>query len=151
VEYSTLVNKKSFQVRFWDKIKITDSCWEWKGRTEYGYGRIDIDGKQVRVHRLSYELFCNDIPDKLVIDHLCRNRACVNPEHLEVVTNKENILRGMGASAINSRKTHCPKKHPLSGENLYIDSSTGGRRCLICKREKARLWKRKNKEILSLG
>lgn len=81
---------------------------------------------------MSHELHKGPIPEGLVIDHLCRNRGCVNPDHLEAVTQRENILRGEGLAAANARKTHCPKGHPYSGENLYVVPSSGRRQCRIC-------------------
>jgi hypothetical protein len=71
-----------------------DGCWLWVGSLRGGYGRVRFNGKLVEAHRLSYEHHVGKIPDGLVIDHLCRNRSCINPEHLEVVTEAENIRRG---------------------------------------------------------
>lgn len=125
--------------RFWAKVKIgkLDECWEWTSDIiRCGYGRFEIKKNNkfttVMAHRLAYELLISPIPHGLVIDHLCRNRRCVNPFHLEVVTFKENIRRGEGSAGINARKTHCKYGHPLSGENLYITPSNGKRQCKIC-------------------
>lgn len=111
-----------------------DGCIEWAGAktTSHGitYGTI---GKRGLAHREAYKKAYGEIPNGLVIDHLCRNGLCVNPLHLEAVTNKENILRGFGAGAENARKTHCKRNHPLSGDNL-VNRSNGRRDCKACNR-----------------
>lgn len=117
---------------FWAKVKKTDTCWNWMGaRRPVGYGTFMGPGrKHVAAHRFAYQLEVGAIPDGLFLDHLCRNPRCVNPDHLEPVTNAENILRGNGMSARNARKTHCKRGHPLSGGNLVL---TGyGRQCRTC-------------------
>src|SRR5437870_10150468 len=108
--------------RFWSKVERTLFCWEWKGaKTSDGYGSFGYQGKTVGAHRWAYERYVRPIPPGMDLDHLCRNRACVNYlAHLEVVTRHENILRGSGTSAQNARKTHCPSGHPLTGSNLYV-------------------------------
>ena len=109
-------------------------CWQWiRYRDPAGYGRLRYGGDLVYAHRLSYELFVAPIPQGLTIDHRCRNRGCVNPEHLDVVSVKENILRGTGQPACNARKTHCLRGHPLSGNNLYETPSRSSRSCRICR------------------
>jgi HNH endonuclease len=121
-------------------------CWEWTGGKTDGYGRI-WDGKKMRpVHRVVYEFFRGKISGELVLDHLCRNRACCNPDHLQLVTNKENILRGNGSPAQNSKKTHCPKGHPLSGDNLSFLSSKKQRRCVQCHRDENLKYRLRKKE-----
>ncbi len=81
--------------RFMSKVKKTNNCWEWTGfKNPDGYGKFFYNKKQRLAHRVSYELFKEDIPKGLQIDHLCRNRACVNYNHMEIVTNHENVLRG---------------------------------------------------------
>jgi hypothetical protein len=85
------------------------------------------------MHRYAYEALVGPIPDGKQIDHLCRNRACCNPEHLEPVTIQENIRRGEGPQAINARKTHCIRGHALSGDNLYLVPKSGRRNCVICR------------------
>jgi hypothetical protein len=104
-------------------------CWNWqRSLKDMGYGRISWRGEAVRVHRVSYELFIGPIPPGYTIDHLCRNRGCINPEHLEAVTRGENVSRGG-----NSLKTTCPKGH------LYDKvRKNGSRGCTICDRETAR-------------
>lgn len=88
-------------------------------------------------HRWSYEHYVGPIPAGLHLDHLCRNPKCVNPEHLEPVTIKENLLRGIGPSARNAAKTHCPVGHPYSPENTYINPNQGQRICRSCGRDRA--------------
>lgn len=125
-------NHIPLSVRLWGRIKRDGECWIWKREKTQRYGTIKHDCKLYMVHRLSYELLISKIPDGCELDHLCRNTFCINPHHLEPVTHKENILRGVGQCAINARKTHCIRGHPLSGKNLKITTS-GSRRCRICK------------------
>ena len=103
-------------------------CWIWTRRTNYGYAEGQIGGKHFRIARLHWETFNGPIPAGLVIDHLCRVRSCVNPAHLEVVTEQVNILRGVSGSAINAKKTHCPKGHLYDLFTFY-----GGRRQRFCR------------------
>ncbi len=91
---------------------------------------VSAENRSVKAHRFSYELFVNAIPIGLTIDHLCRNRACINPKHLEVVTRKENTLRGVGPAALNAKKTVCRKGHTFSASNTYY--SRYGRSCRAC-------------------
>jgi hypothetical protein len=119
--------------RFEAKVRRTDGCWEWIGaKIPDGYGQMLWDGRLQLAHRISYEIaYGRPVPEGLTIDHLCRNRACVNPAHLEVVTMTVNVLRGIGPTAVNARKTHCVNGHPLDGSNLKWRSD-GGRRCRVC-------------------
>lgn len=132
--------------RFVSKIKkVTSGCWEWTGATRpSGYGSITVNRKTLRVHRHSYELFVGKIPDGLVIDHICRNRICVNPEHLEVVTSKENNLRGFSPSAINTTKTKCLRGHDFTEVNTLFRKN-GGRACRECTRVYTRDWRKKKR------
>lgn len=130
---------------FWSKVERTDSCWVWKGPISRGYGQFQLPHRRTKTlaHRFSMAI-ANKLDDDLYVDHLCRNRACVNPDHLEMVTNGENVLRGIGPTAVNARKKLCNRGHPLSGENLILQKG-GKRQCKICKR----LWYWENRrEIL---
>lgn len=100
--------------------------------TTEGYARVQIDRHQVLVHRLSYALANGPIPDGLHLDHLCRQRDCVNPAHLEAVTCRENLLRGETIPARHAARTHCLQGHPLSGDNLYV-TPDGRRNCRQCR------------------
>ncbi len=120
--------------RFWDKVRKTESCWLWTATLDQGYGRFSVaPGRSARAPRVAYELFVGPIPADRQIDHLCRNRACVNPAHLELVTSRTNTLRGEGRTARNARKTHCPKGHAYAPENTLV-SKNRERFCLECRR-----------------
>lgn len=121
--------------RLLDRVLKTESCWLWQGAcTRGGYGELMIDGKMWYAHRLSHELFKGPIPPGLDIDHLCRVRNCVNPDHLEAVTRKVNANRGL-CGIHNLRKTHCPRGHLLAGDNLRISGIRRGvRLCKQCRK-----------------
>lgn len=124
--------------RFWDKVQFepNSGCWLWTGSlVNNGYSQFRYDDKTILAHRLSYEKYIGPIPKGLVIDHLCRVRCCVNPSHMEAVTQRTNVKRGVGPSLIRKfhlSKTHCPSGHPYDQENTYIDSS-GHRVCKKCR------------------
>jgi len=119
--------------------KINENgCWLYQARSkERGYCQFSVNDKQVYVHRFMYEYYYDNIDTSLVLDHLCRNPTCVNPTHLEQVTQAENVHRGF--TGINmSSKTHCPQSHPYSKDNTYYYNNKNGkpaRHCRICNRE----------------
>ncbi len=120
--------------RFWDKVEKTDSCWNWTAFCNLsGYGLFNFGKRRVLAHRFAYESLKGIIPNKLEIDHLCRNRQCVNPNHLEPVTHIENLRRGEHGGGMK-KQTHCKKGHPLKGENLLVNPQ-GRRRCRKCRKE----------------
>jgi hypothetical protein len=128
-------------------VKNDKGCWLWTRRiNDNGYGRIKISGVDNLAHRLFYELHKGEIPSDLQIDHLCRNRACVNPEHLEAVTQRVNMLRGIGPAATKSKQTHCIRGHELAGENLRFFRN-GCRWCRECKRIDNRERKRMQRDL----
>jgi hypothetical protein len=138
--------------RWWAKVQLPEfwkeeACWEWVGsRGSNHYGRIMVPSnglylthrgnKLAQAHRVGYELLVGPIPEGLTLDHLCRNPGCVNPNHLEPVTMRENLLRGNGVSARNAKKTHCPRGHPYTGMNVKQEKDR--RKCRTCLREKYR-------------
>ncbi len=131
--------------RFWEKVdRQSLGCWLWTAATSvYGYGLFFHEKKSRRAHRVGYELIKGKIPKGMQLDHLCRVRNCVNPDHLEIVDNKENVRRGMAPQGINYRKTHCIRDHELSGENLKVTKN--GRECKKCRRIFSKRYKDKKK------
>ena len=133
----------TMEERFWaktDRSAGPDGCWPWtaarRGR-EAGYGSFSVNGVTVRAHRLAYEMTHGPIPDGLTLDHLCRNGLCVNPAHLQPVTNTENVLRGISFSAQKARQTHCKYGHILEGDNVYRPpGQLRSRRCVTCKQRR---------------
>ena len=116
------------QERFLSKIDFGLFCWEWKaGKNSDGYGCFWLNRKTLRAPRLAYELFKQPIPEGKVIDHICRNRGCVNPVHMEIVTPKINTMRGFGAGAKNARKIRCLNGHLF--DYVYLNGERGCRKC----------------------
>ena len=117
-----------------NKIRIVSktNCWEWTAcKFKTGYAQFTLNGKTSRAHRVSYELFKGNIPIGLQLDHLCKNKSCVNPDHLEAVTCKENNNRGNSGKK-NLEKTCCPQGHEYNEKNTYL--SKRGRDCRICRK-----------------
>lgn len=128
------MNALPIEPRFFPKIAIdvtSSYCWEWRGSLDSGgYGAVNWNGKKQRTHRVMYALVVGKAAHGLSIDHLCRNRKCVRPSHLEAVTNHVNILRGNSIPAINKRKTHCKYGHEFTPENTI--NRIQGRYCRAC-------------------
>lgn len=126
--------------RIFARVAYEDGCWQWRGCTSDGYGLISVDGKDRKPHRLVYEALVGPVPAGHVIDHLCRNRACCNPLHMEVVTDGENKRRGV-SGANNALKTHCPQGHEYTEHNtitvLRADGDFRCRRCRACELARA--------------
>jgi hypothetical protein len=121
--------------RLWEKVDKTATCWNWTASTSSGYGQIRLGPTFLKAHRVSYELLVGPIPDGLTLDHLCRNRRCVNPAHLDPVPIAVNIRRGLVGSWERA-KTHCKNGHPFDEENtrLTLDRGKRHRRCRACGR-----------------
>ncbi|WP_159795743.1 HNH endonuclease signature motif containing protein [Puerhibacterium puerhi] len=123
--------------RFWKKVEPTGFCWNWAaGRDRDGYGRFGLNRVSVLAHRVAYEALVGPIPAGHHLDHLCRNKTCVNPDHLEPVTAAENMRRR------NAILTHCKNGHALEGSNLKVDRR-GHRYCRACGSNNARRYRRR--------
>lgn len=133
------------QTRLLGPIQMPDECLVWRGaHTPDGYGRIAVGvaaGQTERVHKRAWEQVNGPVPVGLVLDHLCRNRACWNVGHLEAVTVGTNIRRGLTGEVARQRqlqKTHCRAGHPFTPENTYRPPSSNKRMCRTCVRERHR-------------
>ncbi len=125
---------KTLAERFWPKVNknAPGGCWEWTGKRCVGYGHIFVDGESRVTHRIALMLLGYNVPDELHVDHVCRNRACCNPDHLRLVTPRVNALENnLSPYAANARKTHCKRGHPLSGRNILVLPARGakGQKC----------------------
>ena len=131
-----MTTQQPVAVRFWAKVEKTETCWLWTGARSSGYGRFRVGGRIIYAHRWSYEQVHGPIPDGLEIDHLCRVRHCVNPADLEVVTSRENTLRGYGITSFHAQQTHCKRGHLFDKDNTYNPSpgrQAASRACRICR------------------
>jgi hypothetical protein len=129
------------QVRDKVTVDVSTGCWEWMGARSDGYGRLRVAGQTPYAHRYVYMLLVGPVPDGRVLDHKCNNRACVNPDHLDVVAQKENVQRGRLPGLVRARqlaKTACPAGHPYADTNLY-SRPDGRRACRACRHEQDRL------------
>lgn len=125
--------EKQHLARFNSKINPTPTCWIWEGAiTDRGYGQFWDGNKMRRAHIISYELSNGPVPTGLELDHICRVRCCVNPEHLDAVTHRENCRRGIGS------KTHCINNHEFTPENTQYAGSANRRVCRICLNKRRR-------------
>lgn len=136
--------KERFDCKY---IQVPESgCWIWEARiAPSGYGIFWNAGKNRRAHRIAYELYREPIPEGMTLDHLCRVTCCVNPWHLEVVTVRENLRRGNGICAVNTRKTHCKYGHALDAINTLV-RKPGERVCLTCKRNWDKVYRHTTEE-----
>ncbi|MEO7118432.1 MAG: HNH endonuclease signature motif containing protein, partial [Candidatus Limnocylindrales bacterium] len=130
------VSRTSATSRFWRKVTPVAQqgwiCLVWTGSLANGYGRFWLKGRLVPAHRLAWEMANGPIPSGMQLDHLCRMRSCVRPDHLEPVTQRENLRRGVGWAGVNAQKTACPVGHPYAN---------GTRRCATCRKDQnARYW-----------
>lgn len=127
----------------WALIDVGD-CWEWAGGSDAdGYGLVRLHGRLARVHRLVWSELIGPIAPGLQLDHLCRNQACCNPDHMQPVTHRENALRGYSFSAANAAKDTCVHGHPFTPENTYVrpHEPNGRRDCRACIRERVRRYR----------
>lgn len=134
-----------------EPITLDTGCWEYSGTINSdGYGQVMISRKHHKTHRLVYQHFIKEIPIGLELDHLCRNRKCSNPSHLEVVDGVTNTLRGESFSSMNRKKTQCPQGHSYDEDNTRIGVK-GDRRCKLCEKEYDRQRYLRKKERLKNG
>jgi hypothetical protein len=139
--------------RFWSRVRRTETCWWWEGKVNpaTGYGQMGLlrrEGSGGYAHRAAYLLVKGPIGAGLTLDHLCRNRRCVNPDHLEAVSSRINTLRSpLTLAGINARKTHCKHGHEFTPENTGLDRRGRSRHCLRCARE----WAREHRKRSDIG
>jgi hypothetical protein len=134
--------------RFWSKVDAAGFCWEWTGSRSNGYGMFHFEGRDVRAHRWAYEFLVCPIPEGLDLDHLCRNHACVNPDHLEPVSHRTNVIRGARPRQ-HAMKTHCPQGHPYDEVNTYRNPNHPSHRtCKACARKATMEWYYRRKGMI---
>jgi|NitcycUWRG01K112_1040325.scaffolds.fasta_scaffold00048_2 HNH endonuclease len=134
--------------RFWAKVDASGDCWEWTAALDRGYGIFNTDSRTEYAHRYSWETLVGVIPINKHLDHLCRNKRCVNPDHLEPVTNQENTKRGAAASVQRNRarrQTHCKMNHEFTEKNTHINTN-GARICRECHRNRTRAFRDKRRK-----
>ena len=137
-EYDPLKDKIRQRIFVWPHETLSQPCWTWTGSmSSDGYGRYHWRDEQL-AHRVAYRAWVGPIPPGMTLDHLCRNRACVNPAHLEPVSLRENIMRGSGVCAQHARQTHCKRGHEFTSENTYRypDGRRGCRACMRANRRR---------------
>ena len=147
----SLLEQEATREKFWSRVLKTETCWLWRGSLDWkGYGRFVVNRFKKKysspAHRISYYLVNGfEVPATMSVDHLCMVKGCVNPKHLDVVTNKENVLRGNSPMAVNARKTHCKNGHEFE---LFLPKYAAQmyRRCRICWLESMRAWHRRKRE-----
>jgi len=126
------------RARFWKYAVTSEGCWGWQGHhSKKGYAHAYWAGKTVRAHRLAWMLTYGSWPSSETLDHLCNNRSCVRPDHLREATNRENILRGCGITAVNAVKQYCLRGHPFIEANTRINRK-GHRTCRACHNARTR-------------
>jgi len=135
---------------FWEKIIVDkdSGCWIWTSNVIHEYGYFALNGKKILTHRFVYELNKGKIPNGLELDHLCRNRRCCNPDHLEPVTRRENLLRGLTGlltGKLNLEKKYCKNGHLFNQENTYLRKDKLGRECKQCSKSRNLKFREGNK------
>ncbi len=136
--------RPSAEERFWSNVHRTPLCWEWVGRIRDGYGRFRVGGHEVAAHRFAWTLLHGPVPAGLELDHLCRNRACVRPSHLEPVTRSENAIRGVTgwATVRNPLLTACRAGHVFDATNTIMRAN-GYRSCRACSKVRRDRWRQR--------
>lgn len=136
--------------RFWSRVVVdeTSDCWVWVGsRGRDGYGRTRVRESSQLAHRVAFATWAEPLRKGLQLDHLCRVRSCINPKHLEQVTARENVRRGVAPPAVQAKRTVCVRGHPLNGPDarLYAGQAGKHRQCIVCRaiRDHARYRRRK--------